>query len=227
MYRGRTISFYFPCRNEASHLKDEVARLPAFVDEIIIVSNRSTDGTVAVAQTLPVRVIEDNREKGGIGYGYAHMTGLANATGDIIATADADGTYPVDQLAEMIDALIDGDVDFLSCNRYPLMDPKSTTPLLKLGVWILNTEVAVLYGLPIKDILSGMWLVTRKAATSLALTEGDWNLSPQIKLNAARNPAITFREHHITLGPRRGETKQHYFKTGFSHLVWILRNRFS
>jgi len=227
MYRGRTISFYYPCRNEAPHLKDELARLPSFVDEVIIVSNRSTDDTVAVAHSLNARVIQDDREKDGIGYGYAHLSGIAAATGDIIATADADGTYPVEKLATLLDVMIDGDIDFLSGSRYPLLNKESTTLMLKVGVWGLNTEVAILYGKRIKDILSGMWLMNRKAKERMRLKEGDWNLSPEIKLVAAFHPEVRFAEHPIELYARRGSTKQRYLKTGISHLLWIAKHRFS
>jgi hypothetical protein len=55
---------------------------------------------------------------------------------------------------------------------------------------------------------------------------GDWNLSPQIKLNAACNPNIRFTEYSIKQRLRKGETKQDYFKTGFSHAFWIFKNRF-
>lgn len=226
MYRGKKVSFYFPCRNEAGHLAKEIARLPSFVDEIIVVDNRSTDDTFQVARELGVRALKDDRAKGGIGYGYAHMTGLQSATGDVIATADADGTYPIHELARMIDRMIDERIDFLSCNRYPLKNPADVPFILKLGVWALTMEARLLYFTRIRDILSGMWLVSKDAAPRLALTEGDWNLSPQIKLNAATHPEIRFAEEHITLAEREGRTKQQYLKTGLSHLWWIARNRF-
>ena len=52
MHRDRRISVCFPCRNEAANLAEVIGRLPALVDEVIVVSNRSTDDTVAVAQSL-------------------------------------------------------------------------------------------------------------------------------------------------------------------------------
>jgi glycosyltransferase involved in cell wall biosynthesis len=131
MYRQKTISVYFPCRNEAAHLDTIIKTVPSFVDETIIVSNRSTDNTMEVARSLGVRALEDNRTKGNIGYGFAHMTGLQAATGDIIATADADGTYPVTDLAKIIDFLIDNDLDFVSCSRYPVQEGTSISTLLK------------------------------------------------------------------------------------------------
>jgi glycosyltransferase involved in cell wall biosynthesis len=227
MYRGKKISVYFPCRNEEAHLHETLSRVPKFVDEIIVVSNKSTDKTLERAKALGAIAIEDNRVLNGIGYGFAHITGTNQATGDIIATADGDLTYPIDRLDKVIDYLLDKNFDFISCNRYPLQEGTSISSMLRLGVFILNTEVRLLYGLKIKDILSGMWVFRKEVKNNLGLTMGDWNLSPQIKLNAARNKSIRFTEYSIAQHQRAGETKQSYWKTGFSHLLWILKNRFT
>lgn len=226
MYKKKRITVCLPCRNEAGHLHEVLARIPKFVDEVIVVSNASTDDTVAVAQKLGVKAIEDNRKLGGIGYGFAHMTGIENATGDIIVGADGDATYPIEDLASVIDHLLDQKLDFISCNRYPLLDGTKIPFKLQAGVWMLNTEVRLLYGVHVKDILSGMWVFRKDVKNRLALTMGDWNLSPQIKINAAINPDIAFAEYAIAQHQRLGESHQNYFKTGFSHALWIAKNRF-
>lgn len=225
MYRNKRISVCFPCRNESNHLSEVVKRVPKFVDEIIVISNASKDDTVKVAKKLKLKALEDNRTIGGIGYGFAHMTGIQQATGDIIVGADGDATYPIEDLAAVIDKLLDNDLHFISCNRYPLQAGTKIPFMLKLGVWTLNTEVRLLYGKKINDILSGMWVFRSDIKDKLDLTMGEWNLSPQIKLNAALHPGINFDEHSIAQHQRMGESHQAHFKTGFSHLFWIFKNR--
>ena len=227
MYKNKTITVCLPCRNEAKHLDKVIAKIPKYVDEIIVISNNSSDDTVEVAKKLGVKAYEDNRTIGGIGYGFAHMTGIANATSDIIVGADGDATYPVENIDKVIDFIDKNGLDFVSCNRYPLQDGTKIPFKLKLGVWLLNTEVRLLYGKRIQDILSGMWVFKKDIRDDLKLTMGEWNLSPQIKINAATNPDIAFAEYSIAQHQRLGETHQNYFKTGFSHAVWILKNRFS
>jgi glycosyltransferase involved in cell wall biosynthesis len=56
------------------------------VDEIIVVDNGSTDGTVDIARASGVTVIEEPRR----GITYARNAGFATATGDILARIDAD-----------------------------------------------------------------------------------------------------------------------------------------
>jgi glycosyltransferase involved in cell wall biosynthesis len=226
MYRNLRVTVCLPCRNEAASLDHVLAQIPAFVDEIIVISNNSTDDTAAVARKLGAKAYEDNRTIGGIGYGFAHMTGIANATGDIIVGADGDATYPVEKLDTIIDYLLEQKLDFISCNRYPLQDGTKIPFKLRCGVGMLNAEVRLLYGVKIQDILSGMWVFKKDIRDQLHLTMGDWNLSPQIKINAATNPSIAFREYSIAQHQRLGESHQHYFKTGMSHAWWILKNRF-
>lgn len=225
MYKNKRITVCLPCRNEGNHLKEVVKRIPDFVDEIIVVSNNSTDDTVAVAKKLKVTIIEDNRTIGGIGYGYAHMTAIENATGDIIVGADGDATYPIEDLKKVIDHLLLKKLDFISCNRYPLQEGTKIPFKLRLGVSTLNAEVRLLYGIKINDILSGMWVFKKEAKDGLNLTMGEWNLSPQIKINAARNPNIKFSEYSIAQHQRLGDSHQNHYKTGFSHMWWIFRNR--
>jgi glycosyltransferase involved in cell wall biosynthesis len=227
VYRDKRITVCFPCRNEAKHIAEVVQRVPDFVDEIIVISNNSSDDTVAVAQKLGVTVIEDNRTIGGIGYGFAHMSGISAASGDLIVGADGDATYPIEELANIIDYLLDNSYDFVSCNRYPLQKGTAIPFKLRLGVGALNWETRLLYGKKIKDILSGMWVFRKHIVKDLRLSEGDWNLSPQIKINAATAPRIHFSEYSIAQHQRMGSSHQDYFKTGLSHLLWILRNRFS
>ena len=226
MYRNKKISVCLPCRNEASHLHEVIKRVPKIVDEIIVISNNSHDDTVEVAKKLKLIALEDNRTIGGIGYGFAHMTGIQHATGDIIVGADGDATYPIEDLKLIIDRLLDGQLDFISCNRYPLQEGTKIPFKLRLGVGTLNWEARLLYGVKINDILSGMWVFNKTAKKHLNLTMGEWNLSPQIKLNAALHPKINFSEHSIAQHQRMGDSHQAHFKTGFQHLWWIFLNRF-
>lgn len=228
MLSGSTISLVMPCRNEARHLAQMVADVPDFYDEIICVSNKSGDGTVELGRGLEktnprFRMLVDDRTASRIGYGYAHMTGISKARGSIIVCADSDGTYPIEDVPRILDIMRQRDLCFASCSRYP---DKSIPLPLQVGVKILNFEIFLLYAVTIHDSLSGMWVFERRVAPFLHLSEGDWNLSPQIKLNAHKYLGPRFGEIKVKQRTRLGETKQSYLKTGFKHLRWIFTNRF-
>ncbi|MBT1165570.1 glycosyltransferase family 2 protein [Bifidobacterium simiarum] len=227
MLGNHTLSLVMPCRNEEDHLATLIDTVPAYYDEIILVCNASTDGTYDLAQSLEagnprLQALRDDRTINGIGYGYAHMTGIAAATGDLIVCADCDGTYPIDDVPRILDDMTRRGLDFVSCSRYPA---DNIPWKLQLGVRTLNAEILMLYGLRIHDSLSGMWVFRRDVAPELQLSEGDWNLSPQIKLNAYRYLGRRFGEVHIRQRVRSGSSKQRYLVTGLRHLAWIAKNR--
>lgn len=226
METKKTISLIVPCKNEAKILPGFMKKVPSYVSEVLIVDNNSTDTTREVATELGATVLTEPRKKNGIGYGYAHMTGIQAAKGDYLVAMDGDDTYPLNSIAPIIRYMERHNLDFVSCNRLPLKNKKAISKIRQLGIHILNAEVRLLYGYPIQDILTGMWIVKKEAAEKLQLTQGDWNLSPEIKLAALHHPKIRFGEYHIRHFERVNEiSKQKLFNTGLSHLLYIAKRR--
>ena len=98
--QGRTITVCIPARNEAATLGvivDEIVRVlmksgpgQALVDELLVVDDRSTDGTAAIARQAGATVIASGSATTGGGKGNALWTGLKAATGDVLVFCDAD-----------------------------------------------------------------------------------------------------------------------------------------
>lgn len=226
MFRGHTITLVIPCRNEEKALAKILAHVPRWVDEVIVVDNNSTDKTRQVAAKYGAKVLLEKRHVRGIGYGFAHQQGLKVAKSDIVVTLDGDNTYPLADVQPAVAYFLKNQLDFVSCNRYPLKNREAVSPIRQFGVWVLNQQVRWLYGYPMKDILSGMWVIRRDALTKLTLTEGGWNFSPEIKLAALMNPLFHFSEFHIGHEYRfDGHSKQSIWLTGFEHLFYILKRR--
>src|ERR1700730_9677434 len=78
----RRVSVVIPAMNEAECLPHVLPRLPAWIDEVLLVDGASTDATVAVARKIrpDVRIVTQQ----GRGKGAALRTGLLCAVGDII-----------------------------------------------------------------------------------------------------------------------------------------------
>lgn len=225
MIRGQTVTLVIPCKNEAEAIVGLLRQVPRAVDEVIVVDNNSSDQTRRVARRLGARVVTELRHDHGIGYGYAHQRGLELATGQIVVTMDGDNTYPVQAIKPAVQYLLSQGLDMVSCNRFPLKNQQAISKVRQLGVWVLNTQVRLLYGYPMQDILSGMWVLNRTAIKTLKLESGGWNLSPEIKLQALANPQLQFGEYHIDHTYRQGESKQRIWLTGFDHLFYILGRR--
>ncbi|MFZ2024709.1 MAG: glycosyltransferase family 2 protein [Microgenomates group bacterium] len=226
MIHKKTITLVVPCRNESGIIADFISRVPKYVDEILIVDNNSTDDTARIARKAGARVISEKRAIEGIGYGFAHQTGITKATGDYIVAMDGDDTYPMDKIGTIIRSMERSHTQFMSCNRLPLMNTKAISKTRQFGIFLLNTLVFILYGYPIRDILSGMWIAKRETLKELAVTSGDWNFSPEIKLNALTHPRVTFDEYHIDHFLRAKEpSKQQIWKTGMQHALYIVSKR--
>src|SRR5262245_23279246 len=74
-WKGRArVSVVIPALNEADCLPHVLPRLPAWVDEVLLVDGQSTDGTVDIARRLrpDVRIVAQQ----GRGKGAALRTGL-------------------------------------------------------------------------------------------------------------------------------------------------------
>lgn len=230
---GTTVSLVMPARNEGNVIPKLLETVSSRFDEIIIVSNRSVDDTVEVTKTMAesdkrVKVYVDDRALHGIGAGYAVRSACSAATCDYIVTCDCDGTYPFNDAVMdggIIERMQDKDLVFVTGSRYP---DKTIRKLLQLGVKVLNVEMRLLYRMPVTDSLSGMFVMTREAWDALkpVITMGDWNYSPQMKIEAYSVFGDKYAEMKIIQGSRIANmTKQQYWKTGFNHLFWIFLHR--
>ena len=227
MILNKSVTLIIPCKNEQDSIPKLLRRVPKYIDEVIVVDNNSSDNTAQVAQKFGAIVVSEKRkDKFGIGYGYAHQKGMKIASSDYIVTMDGDSTYPLNEIKKLITHMEKKQIDFVSCSRFPLKTAQAITKMRQLGVWILNTEVKVLYQYPMQDILSGMWAMNRKTARRLKLIEGGWDLSPEIKLEALQTRGLTFGEYHIDHAHRdNGASKQQLWTTGFNHLKYIAVRR--
>lgn len=223
MFINKKISVIIPCKNEEAALYSMLKNVPSVVDEVIVIDNESKDNTALVAKKMGARVIKEKKAIDGVGYGFAHQTGMRYAKGDIIVALDGDNTYPMEKIPDILLYMQKTRVDFVSCARFPLLNMKAISKLRQLGIKILNIEASILFRYPVKDILSGMWAMNSDCVKKLSANSGEWNFSPEIKLKALMHPEIRFSEYHIAHSVRyNGISKQKIWKTGFSHMFYIL-----
>jgi glycosyltransferase involved in cell wall biosynthesis len=223
MYREKKVSVVIPCFNEEEGIAMVIGSLPGSVDEIVVVDNNSTDRTADVSREMGARVVFEGKK----GYGAAYKAGLPAVTGDITVTMDGDGTYPVEQIEECIDHLIDNGLDFVSASRFPLKDPKAMKFFNKIGNGVLTAATLILFMRAIRDSQSGMWIFRSEIYPGLHVRSDGMPLSEEIKINAIRNPEIKFDEYHVNYHPRVGEVKLNKWRDGLENLLYLLKLRFT
>ena len=101
------ISVVLPAFNEAEGVSATVDEVRGVLEgagyngfEVIVVDDGSTDGTADIAEGVGAIVIRNLQN---LGYGLSLKRGIEAAKNDIIAIADADSTYPVDKIPEMVE----------------------------------------------------------------------------------------------------------------------------
>lgn len=220
MRGNERITLIIPCLNEEEGLRGLLPEVPAWVDEVLVVDNDSTDRTADVARAAGARVIIETRR----GYGYAHQAGIRAATGGILTTLDGDGQYPPRHLDQLVDLLLAEEADLAVGCRVPF--PKGSIPLLRrLGNAILNLFGTALFGTVLRDNQSGMWALRRHTAEALPLTRSDMAFSEELKYRAIRK-GLRVREAFVGYRPRAGTSKLVPLSAGFKNLLYLVRLRF-
>lgn len=218
------ITVVIPCFNEEHGLPRVLANIPEEVHEVLVLDNCSTDRTVEVASQGGdrVRVV---RHPSNLGYGGSYLRGIPMAAGDIIVTADGDGTYPVHQCLPLVDQLLEGDYDFLSCSRFPLRDENCMSLRNRVGNAALNFLVNVFYGIKLEDAQSGMWVFRKDIFERLNLSSTGMAFSNEIKIEAFTNPTVKAAEVRIPYAERVGNSKLYPFRDGVKMVVFLVRRR--
>ncbi len=217
MFHDSTISVVIPTWNEAEGIAATLKAVPPLVDEVVVVDANSSDGTGEIAASLGARVVTEMRR----GYGRAFKTGFNAAKGDILVSADGDGTYPLSALPDLLAFMENERARFVSCSRFPLDDEKSMQPRNRFGNEVMSAVSSALFGTRFRDVLSGMWAMRKEAWVQLDVVSDSWNFSEEIKVKALRAFGDGFREFHIHYAERLGETKLQPWKVGFENLVWL------
>jgi glycosyltransferase involved in cell wall biosynthesis len=223
MYKEHRITVVIPCLNEEIAIDRVLDGLPAFVDEVVVVDNNSTDRTAEIARSRGAIVVTELSR----GYGRAYKRGFSIATGDIVITLDGDHSYPLDALSYLIEAFLHSKVGFLSGSRFPTVNPDAMSLKHRIGNRILSIVMSVLFLRWVSDSQSGMWVFRRDILPRMKLTSDGMAFSEEIKIEAIRNREIGFREISIDYSQRIGEKKLEPWKDGVRNIAFLIRKRFS
>jgi dolichol-phosphate mannosyltransferase len=174
-----SISVVVPCHNEEMNVAPLIDGLlqhyDAYIHEIVIVEDNSTDGTRQVLEAIVAnepRVRPVIRTPPG-GVGYALRDGLRAAQGKYVLMMDCDFLHILPELREMFDAAAEG-ADVVLGSRFSRGSILINYPLQKI---LCNRTFHILTGLlfrrRIRDFTNNLKLLRREVVDNLNL-ESAW-----------------------------------------------------
>jgi dolichyl-phosphate beta-glucosyltransferase len=116
------LSVVIPAYNEARRLPGTLQRMRAYftprgIDvEVLVVDNRSSDGTVAAAAAIDWPAVRTLEERVRSGKGAAVRTGMLAAQGQYVLFSDADLSTPIEEVEALL-AAIHGGADVAIASR--------------------------------------------------------------------------------------------------------------
>jgi len=219
------ISVVLPCLDEAASVahcvREARSALEAngLVGEVLVVDNGSRDGSPDQAREAGARVVYERTP----GYGSALTTGFAAATGEVIVMLDADLTYPVERIGDLVGPVLRDEADIVYGGRLHAAT-RDTMPWLHR--WIGTPALTFLMkracgGLALRDSQSGFRAFRRSTILELDLHSTGMELNAEMLIKAAQR-GLRLREVATGYRARVGRSKLRTFSDGWRNLRTIL-----
>jgi glycosyltransferase involved in cell wall biosynthesis len=177
MYKGRKIGVVVPCHNEETQVGKVVDTMPKFVDKIVLVDDKSKDGTVAVMKRLKkkgngkrLKIIEHKANKGvggAISNGYAWCR---DHDIDVAVVMAGDGQMDPADLPAILDPVVEGRADYAKGNRFISGEAFKKIPKIR---YFGNAAMTMM-----TKIASGYWHVTDAQSGYTAISAETLKLIP-------------------------------------------------
>ena len=151
------IHVIIPAFNEEESISKVVNDIPeGFVEEVIVVSNGSTDATEANAAAAGATVLREKNK----GYGNACLKGMAHIAAkatedqpDIVVFLDGDYSDYPEEMTQLVRPILEEDYDMVIGSR-ALGDRErgSMMPQQVFGNWLATTLIKLLYRVEFSDL---------------------------------------------------------------------------
>lgn len=219
-----TISVVIPALNEAANLPHVLTRLPASVDEVVLVDGHSVDDTIDIARMLrpDVRIVMQD----GRGKGNALACGFAASTGQIIVMLDADGSHDPAEIPLFVEELLAGH-DFAKGSRFTTTGRShDITQLRRFGNGALRTLVNLLFGTSYSDLCYGYNAFWRHCLAHIEVDCAGFEVETLINVRIARAGLSVTEIASVEHERMFGESNLRTFRDGSRVLRTIITERF-
>jgi glycosyltransferase involved in cell wall biosynthesis len=189
----------------------------SFEWEIIVVDDGSSDDTGDIAASFPeVTLVQHPYNMGG---GRARNSGIDNASGEIVVISDGDGTYPIQDVPKLVDALDDCDMVVGARTK-----EAGTMKILRVPAKFCIRKLAeFISGSKIPDLNSGMRAMRKETVLPyLRMLPPGHSWVSTITLVLLSN-GFAVKYVPIDYYPRKGKSTFHPIRDTGSYLMTIFR----
>lgn len=150
----RSINVIIPAYNEADSIANVIHDIPDTVEEIIVVSNNSSDHTEMNAKKAGATVLRETQR----GYGYACLKGMAYVAKktqkpDIIVFLDGDYSDYPEELTKIVVPIIEKDIDFVIGARVKRLREEGAMTMPQIfGNWLATFLMKLFFGATFTDL---------------------------------------------------------------------------
>ncbi|MDG4714867.1 glycosyltransferase family 2 protein [Winogradskyella marincola] len=222
-----------PAYNEEASIPYVIKEIPSIVDEIIVVSNNSTDNTEENARQAGATVlVEPNK-----GYGYACLKGMdyvasfkKNEQPDIVVFLDGDYSDYPEELTKIVQPIIEENIDFVVGARVKtLREEGSMTGPQIFGNWLATNLMHLFFRSKFTD-LGPFRAIKYEKLLALKMEDKTYGWTVEMQLKALKQK-LSYKEIPVKYKNRIGVSKvsgtvKGAIFAGVKILTWIFKYSF-
>ena len=225
------IKVIIPAYNEQDSIAKVVNDIPKIVDEIIVISNNSTDNTAINAKNADATVLHENRK----GYGYACLKGMdyienQETKPEIVVFLDGDYSDYPEQLIALTNPIIHKNIDFvLGARVKEQREYGAMTPQQIFGNWLATSLMKLFFGAAFTD-LGPFRAIKYEKLMALKMEDKTYGWTVEMQLKALKQK-FTYLEIPVKYRNRIGVSKvsgtiKGAIFAGIKILTWIFKYSF-
>lgn len=188
--KTKNIAVILPAYNEELTISETIFDFHRVLPdaEVWVINNASTDKTEQVAEDF----FRTSGCKGGVvnedrpGKGNAVRFGFSEVYADIYVLADADMTYPAEQVHQLIEPVVSGRADMVVGDRHSAghYAAENKRPLHGVGNRLVRALVNKLFKADLRDIMSGYRVFNRRFVKNYPILVAGFEIETDMTLHA-------------------------------------------
>lgn len=222
------IKVIIPAYNEEKAIANVINEIPKSVNEIIVISNNSTDNTIEVAKNAGATVLSEINK----GYGYACLKGmeyiaLQEIKPDIIVFLDGDYSDYPEELTKLIEPILYQNIDFVIGARVERLREKyAMTPQQIFGNWLATFLMKLFFNAKFSD-LGPFRAIKYEKLVALEMEDKTYGWTVEMQLKVLKQK-MTYVEIPVKYKNRIGVSKvsgtvKGSILAGIKIIGWILK----